>query len=106
MGTKDTKPEFLYKYRSVETPTDKDRVKQIITDCQIYYPKPDEINDPYDCRMPSIQSYGQWPARAWMVAQKAKTDDERIQIAHKYEPKLLGRSAEELAELNKASSST
>jgi hypothetical protein len=36
-----------------------------------------------------------------MAAQKAKTDDERIQNAYKYEPKLAGLSPEQVAELNK-----
>jgi len=44
MGTKHTTPEFMYKYRSLKS---RDWIKQIITDCQIYYPKPDEINNPF-----------------------------------------------------------
>ena len=98
MGTKHRTPEFLYKYRSL---ANRDYIEQIIIDWRIYYPKPAQINDPFDCRMPCIQSYGPWWARAWMAAQKATTDTERIEVASRYEPKLY-RSAEEREQLNKA----
>jgi len=102
-------PEFLYKYRSLACKTERKRVLEIIgkrtwpwwgRKTQIYYPKPEQINDPFDCRMPCIKSYGAWWAKAWMAAQKATTDDERLKVACEYEPN-FPRSPEECEELNK-----
>jgi hypothetical protein len=84
MGTKHTTPEFLYKYRSLAKRVWRVWIKQIITDCQIYYPKPEDINDPFDCRMPHINSFSPWSARYWLAAQDAKTDEEHAQVWRKY----------------------
>ena len=92
-------PEFLYKYRSLEN---KDWIEQIVKHHQVYYPKPEQINDPFDCRMPCIKSYGAWWAKAWMAAQNATTDDERLKVACEYEPKSVVLTPERCAELNKA----
>jgi hypothetical protein len=103
-------PEFLYKYRSLASKTERKRVHEIIgkrawpwwwRKSEIYYPKPEQINDPFDCRMPDINSFSPWSARYWLAAQDAKTHEEHAQVCHKYrEPRL--RSPAEVAELNEA----
>ncbi len=43
----------LYKYRCFRTPTDKDRLRDIVERQQVYCPTPDKLNDPYDCNIGS-----------------------------------------------------
>ena len=42
-------PSHLYKYRSLRTKADKEHTLRIITHNEIYFAKPKEFNDPFDC---------------------------------------------------------
>ena len=74
-------------------------IKQIIVDCEIYYPEPDQINDPFDCRMPPIKSFSPWLARFRIAATNATTDSERVENWHKFEEG-RARSSLESEDLN------
>jgi hypothetical protein len=100
MPKEHTPPEFLYKYRSLACDIDRERVQEIITTYQIYYPAPEQINDPFDCRMPPIKSSTPWWTRSRIAATEATTDSERVDNWHKFEES-RPRSDAELEELNK-----
>jgi hypothetical protein len=44
----DLKNKFLYRYRSMIS-RDLDRV---FTHCEIFFPSPNSLNDPFDCKVP------------------------------------------------------
>jgi len=90
-------PEFLYKYRSL---ANRDWVQQIIAGCQIYYPAPEQINDPFDCKMPPIKSFSPWWARYRMASSQFATCSEQIEVWRKY-LELRIRNNAELGELEK-----
>lgn len=50
-------PRRLYKYRAIPRPRTKEAgwLKDILVGHQLYFPKPSELNDPFDC-FPSIRS--------------------------------------------------
>jgi hypothetical protein len=102
-------PEFLYKYRSLAGKPERKRVHEIIgkrawpwgrRKSEIYYPKPEQINDPFDCRMPPIKSSSPRFARSRIAATRARTDSERVDNWHKFEESRV-RSDAELEELNR-----
>lgn len=48
-GQRVTDPEFLYKYRNVDTPQALERVRAILIQHQLWFSTADAFNDPYDC---------------------------------------------------------
>lgn len=42
-------PKYLYKYRSLETEQQRRYVESTVIDGMIYFPRPREFNDPFDC---------------------------------------------------------
>lgn len=45
-------PPVLYKYRSLGNESERDRVKKTLVSNSIYFPSPDQFNDPFDCAVP------------------------------------------------------
>ena len=43
-------PEFLYKYRSLQDEEHKRRAMEIITESKLYFSRPTDFNDPFDCK--------------------------------------------------------
>jgi hypothetical protein len=87
-------PKFLFKYRSLACDTHLQRVREIITTCQIYYPAPDQINDPFDCKMPPVESFDPYWARYRIAARNATNDDERFEVGQRFEAPMIGKRTE------------
>lgn len=77
-------PEFLYKYKSLATCQDRERVLRIITQGKIYYASPGQLNDPFDCKIPPIDAFAPDLIRYWIEANDAKSDEERVSIYCKF----------------------
>jgi hypothetical protein len=67
-----TTPRKLYKYRSLTSDVDRDRVKDILLNNRLYFPTRLEFNDPFDCRIPIIwtgYSENEWRQKLMEVYQ-------------------------------------
>lgn len=94
-----TRPEYVYKYRSLRSPCEWRRLLRIITDNTIYYAAPASFNDPFDCKIPPVDSFEPSFVRYLMAARKAVSDRDHDDVYDKFVA-MRARTRAELDELS------
>ncbi len=95
------RPDFFYKYRSLQRLCERRRALRIIKTSNIYYATPASFNNPFDCKVPPVASFDPCFVRYLIAAQKAKTDDSHAEVYDKFIAARM-RTQAELDELNAA----
>ncbi|MBU6418259.1 MAG: DUF2971 domain-containing protein [Proteobacteria bacterium] len=84
------RPGHLYKYRSFASDCDKQRLLHIIQANEIYCSSPASFNDPFDCKVPPVDSYDPAFVRYLIAARSAKTEEEHCEVYRKFvAPRML-----------------
>lgn len=74
------RPDFFYKYRSLRNACERRRVLSIIKTSQIYYANPVSFNDPFDCKVPLVDSCDPSFIRYLIAAQSARSDADHVDV--------------------------
>lgn len=51
-----TEPQCIYKYRHFGSPDDRERTRNLLTRCELYFASPAQFNDPFDCKVPPLDN--------------------------------------------------
>jgi hypothetical protein len=86
-GTPEPKdrPNCLYKYRSFRRDCDRQRLLNLISASKIYYASPASFNDPFDCKVPPVESFDLSFVRYLIAARSAKTDEDHQEVYWKFD---------------------
>ena len=93
------RPEFFYKYRSMRGDCEKERLLEIINSSRIYYAPPSSFNDPFDCRVPPVESFEPSFIRYLIAAQNGNGDGAGVEVHDKFIAQRF-RTETETQELN------